>query len=231
MPDPAANPASCLCCGYDLAALSSRTCPECGYITTDEDLTLHDRRLTYLEVTARVTWLIWLMAALIGILTLPHTQVSYSVVAVMCLPAAALFGSFRATQTWPQLHRKVFRRAWWMSLAYWLSPLLILQLATIVFSIWYWRFGMDRMWTAILGLAADVLALGIGLPLWYYGWRRATRLGGLPESLRIRKNFKRAAVYAAIPILIGVAIVAAAAGAWALMSALDVWRPGWDRGR
>ena len=40
-----------------MAALATRTCPECGYTATDEDVALHWQREFYLDATR---WEVWL---------------------------------------------------------------------------------------------------------------------------------------------------------------------------
>lgn len=201
---------TCISCGYDLSTINARQCPECGYTATLEDMSLDSRRRIYLQLTKVSAWFLPAAAIAVAVLT---RQPDFLVVLPLSAVAAAA-GCF-VSRPQPSLHRRIFRRSWWMSMCWWFAPLIVLSLASTAIDMWIRHTNKGIYvewwdWRALMFLESVVVVLFS--PVWYFGWRRSARIAGLPEALRTRTTFWRGASLACLPVLVGVTVLILVAG-------------------
>lgn len=228
---------SCVACGYDVAALATRTCPECGYTATDEDVALAERRAIYRESTS---WEVWVATGALAACAFLCSRMTYDWTGILWFAAfimlfgLGLIGGFLASRGQPAVHRRAFRRAWHVSVIYWLIPALSAHIAFEFVQFYFMRslygFYNDRYWWAT-SVGVDLFAFAASTVIWYRAWKRSSRLAGVPEALRTTRHFRRGMLAAAIPLLpvAGMALLfGVVSGAMAL---LDMYFPGWELGR
>jgi len=227
----------CVRCDYDLSTLNTRRCPECGYFVTDEDIALDSRRRIYIESSRILAWIAPAGIVIVGLLT-----GVLDFLAVLLLAALAYAGGWFISRRLPLLQRRVFRRAWCVSSLYWFLPLLLFQAASPWLIRWFeldYSFaymppysGNRFRWSdpPIL-IAVKIALLAVSIPLWYFGWRRASRLAGVPHDMRTRRIFRNGVLAVIVPLAPPAAIILLGAIIGAAMWILDRFFPGWEMGR
>jgi len=227
---------TCIACGYDLSAINTRQCPECGYTASDEDVTVEPRRRMFLELTRLVAWAPAAGVIVVGIAT---GAVHFAV--LLAIHGLALMGGWVTARRAPALHRRVFRRAWAVSSAYWLLLVLLFQMVTPWIESWmeyssfsfyspYGRYRSSWVEPPIL-MGTELTILTLSVFIWYFAWKRTARIAGVPEDMRTRRAFRRGVFIAMIPLIPPAAIILLGAIIGAAMWMLDRFLPGWELGR
>jgi hypothetical protein len=207
MEAPPLSPLPCIACGYDLASLSTRTCPECGYVVTAEDDALRARREFYLEATRHEAWLLPTLGACA---TVPLAMVVLEelgmMIGAMCAVVIGLaqVGGHIVSRNLPKFHRRVFRRAWWLGIISW-SLIWLAVCSAVLYCAnhiadYEVRSWIDERALVVVG-AVLATASALTVPAWFLCWRRASRLAGVPETHRTKAVFRRGILPAAIPLV------------------------------
>jgi hypothetical protein len=127
-----------------------------------------------------------------------------SVLGLALLAGLSYVGSRIASRRFPLLHRRVFRRAWWIATIYWFIPVVALHASLGVLSTLSWIFDSFVIhgvgWTSFAIPLAEPLVLALSVPLWYAGWKRVSRLAGTPIDRRGWSSFLPGAMYPLVPV-------------------------------
>lgn len=152
---------TCAACGYLMGPAGGRTCPECGRVATDEDLTQSLRRRVYVEATLVPTVAAWLVATICGMSLLGYAPITvgYALFALLHVGImAAVIGRWGSRGVFDRvMHVATLRSGWVLHV-----PLLagIGSLEFMEANRWQYMFGSPRQ-----GNLAIPDAIGIGAPL------------------------------------------------------------------
>jgi hypothetical protein len=198
----------CPMCGYDRAGSAARICPECGYVTTDVDLSANEpneRRLVFLEATPVRAWApigglvvaAFLLRGPVGpwVLVAPAEMVAVALGSV----GLALISGLVMVRRLPGFHRRLVWRAWVMCLGWTQLPWLMAGVVPwLYFHVLPYSYAWSAQWAVVVRLVVvgSVIGMVVGVGMWRWNWRRVAAVGGLPSRPRSDPGLRRALAWA-----------------------------------
>lgn len=219
---------NCPSCRYPRAGLESRTCPECGYETTEFDIANHMRRQLFMELTCWPAYG-WLTAHVVWAVVL-------GVWPLVPLAIVIALGWWMFRQHGYE-RRRLSRRVWLM-ITPWVQVCWVLpQTAAWIIDMVYWNTSwLDTLYYMVEDVlepnyllvlsGGGIVTGGCGVSIAMWRWRRLTRLAGLSDGGPILSPLQRRVIHFAL--LIPCMLITATVLTTLLCMVLDRFMPGWD---
>ena len=182
----------CAACGYHMGPAGGRTCPECGRVQSNEDVSEALRRRVYVEATqfSTVATHLALPIIAVGLSGLALFTAAYALMATLHLGImAALLGRVPSRATADRAMQVATLRSAWVLHAPMLAGVAALEYTER--QRWAFAYGNPRQNSLALpdaiGVGAPLLVL-LGLALCRLMLRRSYRIAGITELARERNT-------------------------------------------